>query len=84
MAESHHNKSNTRRKARSYPSFIRLFFKQAVASLVFGILFFLMSTLPAPSLNNCARALGDALRFEMKIPTENFADWLKERIALPQ
>ncbi len=80
MAESHHNKSNTRKNSHRFPGFIRLFFKQVVASFLCGVLFFLMSNIPAPTLNNCARALGDALRFEMKIPTEKLPHWVKERI----
>lgn len=84
MAESHGKKSDTQKKSRVFPGFVRLFFKQVMASFLCGILFFLMNTLPAPSLNNCARALGDALRYEIKIPTEKFPDWVKERIAFPR
>lgn len=84
MTETHGKKSNARNKARSYPGFIQLFFKQVVASLAVGILFFLMGTIPSPVLNNCARALGDALRYEMGLPTEKLPAWLIERIPILQ
>ena len=84
MTESRQSKSHTDRNSRSYPGFVRLFFKQAAVSLVIGILFSLMRSVPVPTLNNCARALGDALRYEMKLPAENLPDWVMERIPFLQ
>ncbi len=84
MTDSSRNRSETKKFSRPYPKWLRLFFKQLVASLLCGILFFLMHILPAPFLNNCARALGDALRYEVSIPTDKIPHRVKERIAPPQ
>ncbi len=83
MAKSYQGKTGQKKESRSYPKPIRLFFKQAIASLVFGIFFFLMHALPVSQLNNCADALGRALRHEYTFPAQKLTDWVKERIPLP-
>lgn len=80
MAEHKQKKSKPSRNSRPYPKLIRLVFKQALASLVCGVLFFLMHTLPVTQLNNCADALGRALRHEYSLPTQKLTDWVRERI----
>lgn len=81
MTEPQRSNSDAKRKSRTKPGLIRLFFMQAAASLVCGIFFLLMHSLPVPTLNNCARALGDALRFEMELPTEKLPRWITEGIS---
>ncbi len=83
MAEYYHGKSKPRKKSPSYPKFVRLVFKQTLASLVCGVLLFLMHVLPLSRLNHYADALGRALRYEYSIPTQALTDWFKERMPLP-
>ncbi|MBO5364200.1 MAG: hypothetical protein J6A56_01885 [Clostridia bacterium] len=80
MAEYYHGKTEKSQKSPRSPRVVRLFFKQTFAALVCGLLVFLMHTLPIPYLNNCADALGRALRYELKLPTEGLTEWVKERI----
>lgn len=75
MAESHN------KKPRKTQGILQLFFKQAITSFLCGVLFFLMNTLPVPVLNNCAKALREALRYETKTPVEKIPEWVKERFA---
>ncbi len=80
MAESYHGRTERAKEPSRSPKIVRLFLKQTVAALVCGLLIFLMNKLPIPSLNNCADALGRALRYEMNLPTEKLTQWVKERI----
>ena len=82
MAKYYKRKDNPRKEPRSYPKLVQLIFKQTVASLVCGVLFFLMHTLPIVQLNRCADALGRALRQEFDLPTQKLTDWVKERIPI--
>ncbi len=83
MAEYDRRKNQSKNESRTPPKVVRLLLKQTVASLVCGLLLFLMHTLPIAQLNNCADALGRALRHEYALPTQKLTDWVRERIPLP-
>ncbi len=80
MAEYYGGKTETSKKPSRSPRLFRLLFKQTVAALVCGLLAFLMQASSSPQLNQCADALGRALRYELKLPTGEITNWVEERI----